>query len=231
MRNETMFKIHHGETTIKVTGTEDRVKLDWNNQPYIENRSAWIEPSKEVALIAHARIEDIKNVPEWLTLNHHGRYIRHIVTYVYESDSVRWAGQYQHNVRTIRLNVARLPADNVVNVVTHETAHCWFHNNREALDKFVKLVMKNPQAIDFYSRGRKLRRMAKMNNETYANEIHSILATLKHGSETGECSLQALEQDESRTDNEIKWFKIFAKEFDKVHTEKALNKRWVKATQ
>ena len=81
-----MFKIHHGETTIKVTGTEDRVKLDWSNQPYIEDRTAWIEPSKEVALIAHARIEDIKNVPEWLTLNHHGRYIRHIVTYVYDSE-------------------------------------------------------------------------------------------------------------------------------------------------
>ena len=230
MRNESMQKFHPDETCIEMNGLDDRVLSDGS----IVDMSAWIPISKAIAENAHEWFEALDDMPEWLNIQHTKRYVRTISTYVYPAESTRWAGQFDEANRKIKLNVAKMTLSWVKDVCVHETAHCWFDANIETnrdLQEFVNVIMSNLHAIDSYSRGRKLQGYKRKHPMSFVNEIHSILATLKHGSETGECSIQALEQDENRTDNEIKWFKIFAKEFDKVHTEKALNKRWVKATQ
>ena len=225
-----MFKYHPDETTIEINGTADLVKLGYDGRPYIQDNSSWIIPSKNVATIAHDWFEDFDKVSDWLKIGHSKRYVRKISTFVYCSDSTTWAGQYVHRLRQIKLNVARLSLDNVINVCVHEMAHCWFHNNREdkALVKFVAFVLNNMHSIDYYSRGRKLQGFKKSKTPIrFVNEIHSILATLKHGTKTGENSIESLEQDENRTEDEIKYLKMYAKEFDKVHPEKPRNKLWI----
>ena len=216
------MKYHTGETTIEMTGTQDRV----NQFGDIIRMSQWIEPSMQVAKIAHTWFEDLDNVPSWLHIQHNKRYVRRIVTYVYDSDSTRWSGQYHHAIKTIKLNVAQLNNEDVVDVCVHETAHCFFHNNKESvkLAEFVKVVMNDLGAIDHYSRGRKLQGYKRKTPIKFVNEIHSILASLKHGLN----SAQELEQDENRTQKEIEHFKKYAVAFDKLHTEKPTNKLWVK---
>ena len=216
------MKYHTGETTIEMTGTQDRV----NQFGDIIRMSQWIEPSMQVAKIAHTWFEDLDNVPSWLHIQHNKRYVRRIVTYVYDSDSTRWSGQYHHAIKTIKLNVAQLNNEDVVDVCVHETAHCFFHNNKEnvKLAEFVKVVMNDLGAIDHYSRGRKLQGYKRKTPIRFVNEIHSILASLKHGLN----SAQELEQDENRTQKEIEQFKKYAVAFDKLHTEKPTNKLWVK---
>lgn len=216
------MKYHPDETCIEMTGTQDRV----NQFGDIIRMSQWIKPSEEVAKIAHTWFEDLKNVPEWLQLGHSKRYVRRIVTYVYPSESTKWAGQYSHAIRTVRLNIARLDNKDVVDVCVHEIAHCFFHNNKEnvKLAEFVKVVLNDLGAIDHYSRGRKLQGYKRKTPIKFVNEIHSILSALKHGLN----SAQELEQDENRTKAEIEHFKKYAEAFDKVHTEKPTNKLWVK---
>ena len=216
------MKYHTGETTIEMTGTQDRV----NQFGDIIRMSQWIEPSMQVAKIAHTWFEDLDNVPSWLHIQHNKRYVRRIVTYVYDSESTKWSGQYHHAIKTIRLNVARLNNEDVVDVCVHETAHCFFHNNKEnvKLAEFVKVVMNDLGAIDHYSRGRKLQGYKRKTPIQFVNEIHSILASLKHGLN----SAQELEQDENRTQKEIEQFKKYAVAFDKLHPEKPTNKLWVK---
>jgi hypothetical protein len=216
------MKYHPAETCIEMTGTQDRV----NQFGDIIRMSQWIAPSNEVAKIAHTWFEDLKTVPEWLQIGHNKRYVRRIVTHVYDSESTRWSGQYSHAIRTVRLNVARLDPIDVIDTCTHEIAHCFFHNNTKnpLMVKFIKVVMNDLGAIDHYSRGRKLQGYKRKTPIKFVNEIHSILAALKHGLN----SAQELEQDENRTKAEIEHFKKYAAAFDKVHTEKPTNKNWVK---
>ena len=218
-----MYKLHDAETCIEITGTEDRVKLDDDGLPFIEDRSHWIAPSNEIAAIAHEWNED-EEKPEWLKLGHSRRYIRRIVTYVYDSESTRWSGQYAHAIRTMRLNVARLDPVDVVDTCVHEIAHCFFHNNTTnlMLGEFVKVVMSDMHSIDYYSRGRKLQGYKRRTPIRFVNEIHSILSALKHGLTHAD----NLVQDESRTKDEIKYFGKYAEAFDILHPEEPTNKTW-----
>ena len=215
-----MYKLHDGETCIEVTGTQDRV----NQFGDIIRMSHWIAPSREIATIAHEWFEDLTKMPEWLQIGHNKRYVRRIVTYVYPSESTKWAGQYAHAIRTVRLNVARLDPVDVVDTCVHEMAHCFFHNNttNPILAEFVKVVMSDMHSIDYYSRGRKLQAYKKRTPIRFVNEIHSILTALKHGL----THAQNLVQDESRTKDEIKYFGKYAEAFDKLHPEKPTNKTW-----
>ena len=224
-----MYKLHDAETCIEITGTEDRAVTDSMIAKYGYAKDAvismkhWIAPSNEIATIAHEWNEDNEK-PEWLKLGHSRRYIRRIVTYVYDSESTKWSGQYAHAIRTMRLNVARLDPADVVDTCVHEIAHCFFHNNttNPMLAEFVKVVMSDMHSIDYYSRGRKLQGYKKRNPIRFVNEIHSILSALKHGL----THAQNLVQDENRTKDEIKYFGKYAKAFDIIHPEKPTNKTW-----
>ena len=215
-----MQKLHDGETCIEMTGTQDRVTRDGD----IIRMSHWIAPSREIATIAHEWFEDLTKMPEWLQIGHNKRYVRRIVTYVYPSESTKWAGQYAHAIRTVRLNVARLDPVDVVDTCVHEMAHCFFHNNttNPMLAEFVKVVMSDMHSIDYYSRGRKLQGYKRRTPIRFVNEIHSILSALKHGL----THAQNLVQDENRTKDEIKYFGKYAKAFDIIHPEKPTNKTW-----
>ena len=215
-----MYKLHDGETCIEVTGTQDRVTRDGD----IIRMSYWIAPSNEIATIAHEWFEDLKTVPEWLQIGHNKRYVRRIVTYVYDSPSTRWSGQYSHELRTVRLNVARLDPADVVDTCTHEIAHCFFHNHKDSIElaEFVRVVMSDMHSIDYYSRGRKLQGYKRKEPIRFVNEIHSILAALKHGL----THAQELAEDENRTKDEIKYFGKYAEAFDILHPEQPTNKTW-----
>ena len=224
-----MYKLHDAETCIEITGTEDRAVTDSMIAKYGYAKDAvismkhWIAPSNEIATIAHEWNEDNEK-PEWLKLGHSRRYIRRIVTYVYDSEYTKWAGQYAHAIRTMRLNVARLDPADVVDTCVHEIAHCFFHNNTNnpMLAEFVKVVMSDMHSIDYYSRARKLQGYKRRTPIRFVNEIHSILSALKHGL----THAQNLVQDESRTKDEIKYFGKYAEAFDILHPEKPTNKTW-----
>ena len=217
-----MWKYHPEQTCIEITGTEDL--LSTTNPPYTIDRSNWVKVAYKLAPIAHEWFEGLDKVPEWLQIGHSKRYVRRIVTYVYDSESTRWAGQYSHGIRTVRLNVARLDPVDVVDTCVHEIAHCFFHNNKESIKmaEFVKVVMSDMHSIDYYSRGRKLQGYKRKTPIRFVNEIHSILAALKHGL----THAQELVQDENRTKDEIKYFGKYAEAFDILHPEKPTNKTW-----
>jgi hypothetical protein len=82
--------------------------------------------------------------------------------------------------------------------------------------------MSDMHSIDYYSRGRKLQGYKTRTPIRFVNEIHSILAALKHGL----THAQELVQDENRTEDEIKYFGKYAKAFDILHPEKPTNKTW-----
>lgn len=228
MRNRTMVKINHqDETCVEMTGTEDRVLFDGS----IVRMGHWVAPSKEVADIAHAWFEDLETTPEFLHLGHNRRWVKRIVTYVYPS--VSWAGQFQESKRIVRLNVAKLSIDNVVCVCVHEIAHAWKHARQDTTEykEFEEAILANLGSIDYYSRGRKLKSMMKKQPKQFVNEIHSIISALKYGNETGDASMQHLEADEQRTSEEVKRLKQYSVYFDKLHPEKAINKRYTHATK
>jgi hypothetical protein len=221
-----MVKINHqDETCVEMTGTDDRVLFDGS----IVRMGHWVAPSKEVADIAHTWFEDLETTPEFLHLGHNRRFVKRIVTYVYPS--VSWAGQFQESKRIVRLNVAKLSIDNVVCVCVHEIAHAWKHARQDTTEykEFEEAILADLGSIDYYSRGRKLQNMMKKNPSGFVNEIHSIISALKYGNETGDASLQNLEADERRTPEEIKRFKKYAVDFDKLHPDKATNKRYTHA--
>ena len=84
--------------------------------------------------------------------------------------------------------------------------------------------MSNLHAIDSYSRGRKLQGYKRRHPMAFVNEIHSILAEIKHG----ESKALEVTQDERRTKKEIETFKVVSKAFDKIHPEEPTNKLWIK---
>ena len=227
MRNESMQKFHPDETCIEMNGLDDRVLSDGS----IVDMSAWIPISKAIAEKAHEWFEALDDMPEWLNIQHTKRYVRTISTYVYPAESTRWAGQFDPANRKIKLNVAKMSLSQVKDVCVHETAHCWFDANIETnrdLQEFVNVVMSNLHAIDSYSRGRKLQGFKRKHPMSFVNEIHSILAELKHG----ESKATQLDQDENRTKKEIETFKVVSKAFDKLHPDsRDTHNLWIKWTE
>ena len=191
----------------------------------------WRPISLAIAEKAHAWFEALDDMPEWLNIQHTKRYVRTISTYVYPANSTRWAGQFVPRDRKIKLNVAKMTLEQVKDVCVHETAHVWFDanidTNRE-LQNFVNVVMSNLHAIDSYSRGRKLQGFKRKHPMSFVNEIHSILAELKHG----ESKATELDQDENRTKKEIETFKVVSKAFDKLHPDnRDTHNLWIKWTE
>ena len=221
-----MWKYHPEETCIEITGTEDLVST--TNPPYTIDRSNWVKVAYKLAPIAHEWFEGLDKSPEYLQMGHNKHWIRRIVFYVYPS--VDWAGRYHKGHKWIQLNMAAIEAGDVVNVCVHESAHCWVNANKDTIEykKFEEAVKSHTgkKVIDYYSRSRKLQNMLKKHPERFVNEIHSILATFKHGKTTGFAGTDALVSDEKRTKEEIDNFKAFAKYYDELHPEKPTNKAW-----
>ena len=188
----------------------------------------WRPISLAIAEKAHEWFEGLDDMPEWLNIQHTKRYVRTISTYVYPAETTRWAGQFVPSDRKIKLNVAKMTLEQVKDVCVHETAHVWFDANIETdreLQNFVNVVMSNLHAIDSYSRGRKLQGFKRKHPMSFVNEIHSILAELKHG----ESKANELEQDENRTKKEIETFKVVSKAFDKLHPDsRDTHNLWIK---
>ena len=222
-----MQKFHPDETCIQMNGLNDKVLPDGS----IVSMAKWIPISDAIARKAHAWFENLDAIPEWLQIQHTKRYVKTIATYVYPAITTRWAGQYDHANRKIMLNVAKFPLSWTNDVCVHETSRCWFDNNVETnrdLQEFVNVVMSNLHAIDSYSRGRKLQGYKRKHPMSFVNEIHSILAELKHG----ESKATQLDQDENRTKKEIETFKVVSKAFDKLHPDnRDTHNLWIKWTE
>jgi len=221
-----MQKYHPDETCIEMNGLNDKVLPDGS----IVDMSEWTPISLAIAEKAHAWFEGLDEMPEWLNIQHTKRRVRTISTYVYPANTTRWAGQFDPTNRKIKLNVAKMSLSQVKDVCVHETAHVWFdaHLPYRDLQNFVNVVMSNLHAIDSYSRGRKLQGYKRKHPMSFVNEIHSILAELKHG----ESKATQLDQDENRTKKEIETFKVVSKAFDKLHPDsKDKHKLWIKWTE
>ena len=226
---DVMWKFNFGntrETCIEITGTENRVST--TEPPYDIIREQWVLVANELAPVAHVWFEGLDQLPIYLQMGHNKHWIRRIVFYVYEE--VDWAGRYDKVRKWIQLNMANVEKVDVVNVCVHESAHCWVNANKDTIEykKFAEAVKSHigNKVIDYYTRTRKLQNMLKKNPDGFVNEIHSILATFKHGKTTGFAGTEALVSDEKRTPEMVNNFKTFAKYFDVLHPETPTNKAW-----
>ena len=211
------MKYHPRQVTVEITGHRDGMN------------AGYLAHSELVAKITHIAVEQMHKRADFLSEINTRRYIKHFTSYCYPE--VDWSGQYVHRQRKVKINARLTPIENVIDVIIHEMAHCWYHNAEflkmdKAKQEFKKAILADLGSIDSYSRGRKLKSAMKKRSAHFVNEIHSIMTELKYGTQ----KFDDLVTDEDWTHEEKQRLRRYIPHYDKLHPEKSTQRLWINFT-